>query len=380
MEKCPRVLIVNAQSMYKKNATGITLQSIWSGWDADCLFEVYSDPVVMDQCNQRIKSYCIPPSHIIQFSRGKVAQSINSNIKAASTQQSSNNKIKSYLRQFAVCTLDSISVKLDKSTIDAIRDFHPQVIYTLGASVSIMRLVNQLSMQLNIPVIMHFMDNWAEHIQWEDNPLLSLYKSSLKKKMLACIKRCKLVVTISSSMAEAYHEKFQKETLVLMNTVDLSKFKGPASKPTGITHFVYAGGLHLDRWKALKEIAEAIKETDGKGILDIFTSKDSIELYHSNFKMLPVAFHEAVPHEHINEVYQKADVLVHTEVQSEKMKGFFQIFDFHQNPGISGNGKTNFVLWTTGYEAVRVPLTKSSSSNGECERGTTVLCKSFGVG
>lgn len=111
MEKCPRVLIVNAQSMYKKNATGITLQSIWSGWDADCLFEVYSDPVVMDQCNQRIKSYCIPPSHIIQFSRGKVAQSINSNIKAASTQQSSNNKIKSYLRQFAVCTLDSISVK-----------------------------------------------------------------------------------------------------------------------------------------------------------------------------------------------------------------------------------------------------------------------------
>ena len=67
MEKCPRVLIVNAQSMYKKNATGITLQSIWSGWDADCLFEVYSDPVVMDQCNQRIKSYCITPSHIIQF-------------------------------------------------------------------------------------------------------------------------------------------------------------------------------------------------------------------------------------------------------------------------------------------------------------------------
>ena len=109
-----------------------------------------------------------------------------------------------------------------------------------------------------------------------------------------------------------------------MNTVDLSKFKGPASKPTGITHFVYAGGLHLDRWKALKEIAEAIKKTDGKGILDIFTSKDSIELYHSNFKMLPVAFHEAVPHEHINEVYQKADVLVHTEVQSEKMKGFFK--------------------------------------------------------
>lgn len=339
MEKCPRVLIVNAQSMYKKNATGITLQSIWSGWDADCLFEVYSDPVVMDQCNQRIKSYCIPPSYIIRFSRGKAAQSINSNIKAASTQQSSNNKIKSYLRQFAVCTLDSISVKLDKSTIDAIRDFHPQVIYTLGASVSIMRLVNQLSMQLNIPVIMHFMDNWAEHIQWEDNPLLSLYKSSLKKKMLACIKRCKLVVTISSSMAEAYHEKFQKETLVLMNTVDISRFKGLTSKDTGVIHFVYAGGLHLDRWKALREIALSIQQTNGKGILDIFTSKDNIELYRSGFETLPVAFYEAVPHERIDEVYQKADVLVHTEIESENLKGFFKYSISTKIPEYLATGK-----------------------------------------
>lgn len=339
MEKCPRVLIVNAQSMYKKNATGITLQSIWSGWDADCLFEVYSDPVVMDQCNQKIKSYCIPPNNVIRFARGKAAQSINSNIKAASTQQSSNNKIKSYLRQFAVCTLDSISVKLDKSTIDAIRDFHPQVIYTLGASVSIMRLVNKLSMQLNIPIIMHFMDNWVEHIQWEDNPLLSLYKSSLKKEMMRCLKRCKLVITISSSMAEAYKEKFQKDTLVLMNTVDLSRFSGVTSKNTEVTHFVYAGGLHLDRWKALREIALSIKQTNGKGVLYIFTSKDNMELYRPRFETLPVAFYEAVPHEQIDKVYQKADVLVHTEIESERLKGFFKYSISTKIPEYLATGK-----------------------------------------
>lgn len=324
MGKYPRVLIVNAQSIYKKNATGITLQSIWSEWDADCLLEIYSDPMVMDESNHKFKSYCISPNNVIRLARGRVAQSINSNIKATNTQQRSNNKIKSYLRQFAVCELDSLAVKLDESTLEAIRVFQPQAIYTLGASVSILRLVNKLSVQLNIPVIMHFMDNWAEHIQWEDNPLLSLYKSSLKKKMLACIKRCKLVVTISSSMAEAYHEKFQKETLVLMNTVDISRFKGLTSKDTGVIHFVYAGGLHLDRWKALREIALSIQQTNGKGILDIFTSKDNIELYRSGFETLPVAFYEAVPHERIDEVYQKADVLVHTEVQSEKMKGFFK--------------------------------------------------------
>lgn len=339
MGKYPRVLIVNAQSIYKKNATGITLQSIWSEWDADCLLEIYSDPMVMDESNHKFKSYCISPNNVIRLARGRVAQSINSNIKATNTQQRSNNKIKSYLRQFAVCELDSLAVKLDESTLEAIRVFQPQAIYTLGASVSILRLVNKLSVQLNIPVIMHFMDNWAEHIQWEDNPLLSLYKSSLKKKMLACIKRCKLVVTISSSMAEAYHEKFQKETLVLMNTVDISRFKGLTSKDTGVIHFVYAGGLHLDRWKALREIALSIQQTNGKGILDIFTSKDNIELYRSGFETLPVAFYEAVPHEQIDEVYQKADVLVHTEIESENLKGFFKYSISTKIPEYLATGK-----------------------------------------
>lgn len=339
MGKYPRVLIVNAQSIYKKNATGITLQSIWSEWDADCLLEIYSDPMVMDESNHKFKSYCISPNNVIRLARGRVAQSINSNIKATNTQQRSNNKIKSYLRQFAVCELDSLAVKLDESTLEAIRVFQPQAIYTLGASVSILRLVNKLSVQLNIPVIMHFMDNWAEHIQWEDNPLLSLYKSSLKKKMLACIKRCKLVVTISSSMAEAYHEKFQKETLVLMNTVDISRFKGLTSIDTGVIHFVYAGGLHLDRWKALREIALSIQQTNGKGILDIFTSKDNIELYRSGFETLPVAFYEAVPHERIDEVYQKADVLVHTEIESENLKGFFKYSISTKIPEYLATGK-----------------------------------------
>ena len=330
---------MNAQSIYKKNATGITLQSIWSEWDADCLLEIYSDPMVMDESNHKFKSYCISPNNVIRLARGRVAQSINSNIKATNTQQRSNNKIKSYLRQFAVCELDSLAVKLDESTLEAIRVFQPQAIYTLGASVSILRLVNKLSVQLNIPVIMHFMDNWAEHIQWEDNPLLSLYKSSLKKKMLACIKRCKLVVTISSSMAEAYHKKFQKETLVLMNTVDISRFKGLTSKDTGVIHFVYAGGLHLDRWKALREIALSIQQTNGKGILDIFTSKDNIELYRSGFETLPVAFYEAVPHERIDEVYQKADVLVHTEIESENLKGFFKYSISTKIPEYLATGK-----------------------------------------
>lgn len=83
----------------------------------------------------------------------------------------------------------------------------------------------------------------------------------------------------------------------------------------------------------------SIQQTNGKGILDIFTSKDNIELYRSGFETLPVAFYEAVPHERIDEVYQKADVLVHTEIESENLKGFFKYSISTKIPEYLATGK-----------------------------------------
>lgn len=319
-----RVLIINAQSMYKNNATGITLQSLWSGWDANCLLEVHSEQEASDGQNHKMRSYCIPPSAIMKLAKGNAAQAVNNGIKADSIRNNRLSKIKSYLRELVVCALDSFQLDLDESVLTDIKKFKPQIIYTLGASIAIMRLVNQLSDLMNIPVVLHFMDNWSEYIQWENNLLLVPYKHLLKKEMMGCLKRCKLVITISPSMAKAYQKKFNKECLVLMNTVDTSQRTCSISKTDEITHFVYAGGLHLDRWKALKDIACSIFQTSGNGILDIYTSENNRKLYQKEFDSLPVMFHNAVPHEQVEGIYSKADVLIHTEIESEQLKGYFK--------------------------------------------------------
>ena len=45
MEHYNRVLIINSQSMFKNNATGITLRSLWGNWPKDKILEFYSEPI-----------------------------------------------------------------------------------------------------------------------------------------------------------------------------------------------------------------------------------------------------------------------------------------------------------------------------------------------
>jgi glycosyltransferase involved in cell wall biosynthesis len=324
MKRCPRVLVVNCQSLNKDNATGITLRSLWSDWDPNCFMEIYSDKKVNDVNNLCLRSYCIPAQGLRKIVRGRIAQSANIKIKTDNHTSKNNKQFINYLRQLIVCTLDDYKIKISESLMNSILEFEPEVIYTLGASVSIMRLANQLSDQLRIPIVLHFMDNWAESIQWENNHFLVPYEHKLKKVMLKCISRCKILITISPSMACVYEEMFKKRCITLMNSVDVSQ-KIKCLKPNkNRVRFVYAGGLHLDRWKSLKKIAYCIKKVSDNGILEIYTSNENREHYKDQFASLPVLFPDSVPHDQIDNIYRNADVLIHTEVCSEKYGEFFK--------------------------------------------------------
>ena len=44
----PKVLIINQQSIKKKNATGITLRSLWVEWPDDKVLEIYLRGLLMN--------------------------------------------------------------------------------------------------------------------------------------------------------------------------------------------------------------------------------------------------------------------------------------------------------------------------------------------
>lgn len=323
--KYPKVLIINEQSINKNNATGITLRSLWQSWPKNNLIEICIDPITRENIFN-IYSFIPKFNFLRKVALLKLFSKTNQQLKKQDTKSkldNSNISLKILVRQLLVTIVDSVSVYLSKEQKKKLDKFSPQVIYTLGASVSTLKLAYKISNYYNIPIIFHYMDNWVEHIQWEKNKFLFWYQYLLQKWHKKCLKKSINSIVISPSMKYAYEKKFKKDCFVLMNAVDLKYLKCNNFKPNkNNRHFVYAGGLHLQRWLALRDVAEVLKEIKMNDVLDIYT-KNKGEEYKEHFKGLPVVFHEAISHEKIKEIYESADVLVHAEIKNDILLGYF---------------------------------------------------------
>lgn len=337
----PKVLIINQQSMNKENATGITMRSLWEEWPVASMLEIYLDANEKHVTNGKKFRTFTPSLNIARkFFVGNIGSKVNRSLKT-NTPVLGLSKTKKYLRQCCVCAVDSFPVGLSRAQAQMVDEFQPEVIYSLGASVATMQLAHKLSHRYGIPIIIHYMDNWPEYLQWEDNILLKPYARILRRYMDCCLKHSRNGIAISPSMAKHYTKEFELPFEVLMNAVDEPnmQFVSTTSLENSL-HFVYAGGLHLERWKALREIAEAINTVCENAVLDIYTPEKDRILYESCFSEVPVVFHQAVPHEQMKDVWASGNILVHAESSSNKtLVRFFKYSISTKIPEYMATGK-----------------------------------------
>lgn len=330
-----RVLIVNSNSVNVNNATGITLQSVFGELDADRLMELYwiKTADVTGNLNIKFKVLDFAPFSLAGLVFNNKGKEISGKMKNTAERSAKPNsvikKAVTYLRQFITLQADLSRIKLTKRDMEDIKAFKPQVIYTLGGGVVALRLSYLLSKKLDLPIVVHFMDNWRHCLQWEDNPLLGHYKKTLKKYCNLCYSRSTECIAISPEMAKVYTKETGVRHSSLMNSVRVRDYLCTPRKKDGVYRFVYTGGLHLGRYKGLYKIGKAIeKAADKKGVsaeFSIYTSLENIKAYSDDFKDLAnTRLIEAVPHSEIKQVFQNADFLVHTESDALVNNEFFK--------------------------------------------------------
>lgn len=330
-----RVLIVNSNSVNVNNATGITLQSVLGELETDNLMELYWNKTasVTGNVNIKFKVLDFVPfslAGLVFNNKGKeISGKMKNNAEHSVYSESVIKKAITYLRQFLALQTDLSRVRLKKQDSKEIKTFKPQVIYTLGGGVAALRLSYLLSEKFDLPIVIHFMDNWRHCIQWEENPLLGHYKKMLNKYCELCYTRSSECIAISPEMAKVYTEETGIKHSVLMNSVSVRDYLCTPREKDGVYKFVYTGGLHLGRDKGLYKIGEVIENVAArKGVkteFSIYTSPENIKAYSDNFKNLAnTRLIEAVPHSEIRQVFQNADFLVHTESNTLINNDFFR--------------------------------------------------------
>ena len=111
-----------------------------------------------------------------------------------------------------------------------------------------------------------------------------------------------------------------------MNAVDFEKFYNLSQNSGDSIIFTYTGGLHLERWKALKDVETALTKLKQNGYnvkLKIYTGSQEM-IPEDYFDNLITEVHEQVPHSEVNKILKEANVLVHVEVQNPILMGFFK--------------------------------------------------------
>lgn len=321
MKKHTNVLLVNGHSMHESNSTGITLRSIVSYFHPNSIQEVFYYPInITNQPNNYHSIQLDPRTKLIypffkKIYSGKIKEEIDKTVLTGEL----HHKVSAlqWAKRYILALDDYLpfTMKFNISQNNKIDEFGPQVIYTLGSSIFTLGLSLYYSKRYNIPIVLHHMDNWRE-TKYNFLNYINPFRKKLITKLneTECLMKCGL--TISDEMAEYYKTVSGKKYLSLMNTVPNLKIPIQRCRLDGKINIVYAGGLHLDRWKVLREIENAIKSlglTKAKVQLIVFTKDSDRKKYEGLFDSSITMFYDFLPHDQVYKAYEMADILLHVE-------------------------------------------------------------------
>lgn len=322
------VLIINEYSMHEHNPLGITLSSIFSDWPESNLCELYRYQTpglkIAGRRSFKLPPNSVPIDHIIRRIAHKqiTAPQLDASFQiSAKTALPLKQKLVLFVKYFAesmfVCRTNSRVFK-------EVQNFKPQVIYTNGESLVILKACCYFSIKLNIPVVLHYMDNWRE-TAYPQTGMLSVLNRLYLKNLQRLEHNMQRGLVVSPKMKDAYSMlNPQVKYSVLLNSVsdEFYNHVPMVHHSSKKIIFTYIGGLHLNRWESLLKLDSCIGELKKSGIaarLFIYTLDGDAAIFSARFDQDCTEFRNYLPHDQIIQAYSHADILVHVESFDEEV-------------------------------------------------------------
>lgn len=355
-EEFPRVLVISHNSFSDTQNNGKTLSAFFKGWPKDRLAQLYLWPEEPDLtvCEQyyRITDYEILAGflrghhkaggeHVVKNENNELNAQSNLGRFVGSLYKKRGNHdggqglhsviYELFKRRVPVALIGrDILWNLDYWKTDDLNEwlnkFAPDLVfYQSSNGVFAFRLVNWISHTLSIPIIMEVTDDyvspkrtidifWWGHYFW------------LKRWFTMTVKKACKVIAIGDLMAEEYRHRFGGEYDVLMNSVSIDKIDSScyAHRDNGAVKFIYAGSLHLNRWKTISVIGQCLKELSAEGYntqFDIFTNVQPSSTEQKAITIPPVMrYGGSLNQEELKNTLNKSDILVHVEAFDRKSR------------------------------------------------------------
>ncbi|MEV6815837.1 glycosyl transferase family 1, partial [Micromonospora sp. NPDC051296] len=214
-----------------------------------------------------------------------------------------------------------------RSGRDWVRAQRPEVVYATLGSIRMMRLAVAVARECRVPLVPHFMDDWPSTM-YAGGQMLGLARLAVRAELRAVLRHSSYGLGISGPMAREYERRYRLPFAAFGNCVERTDFAEPAPGGRGRTpiELVYVGGLHLERWRSLRRVGEALGGLAGAAPparLTVHTPAHDAARYADRFRDLPaVRLGRSLDSNEVAAVLHGADVLVHVESFAEDTRAY----------------------------------------------------------
>jgi len=298
----PRVLFITPCSFNHLTGGGITFSNLFRGWPSDKLATITDDPVPvsLDVCQKyfflthRERAY-VKPLHLLK----RMRSGMGSSQAFADSQQ-----VPHLLFRMAKYIIGDAGIPdrgiLSPELFRWIKEYNPEVIYTILGTKGYTELVDQVQTAFNIPLVIHLMDDGVTDPQKKGffgGYLQKTYAANMKRLM----RKASLRIAICEMMAEEYRERYNMDFVHFQNTIDVGRWEAYAKKDFQIVKAVriaYIGSIFpYAQMQSLIDVCMVVKRLNDQGstiLFDIHTPKETLLVSPSAFEIHPyINIHDA---------------------------------------------------------------------------------------
>ena len=279
----PKVLFLTPCAFNKVTGGGITFTNLFDGWPRDRLATIHNDsiPTTSEVCNlyYRLTDCELVTFSILQRYKPK-CQNGNAPFQP---KKDFDNLIGIFYKALIGLKFlifgDGLPAKghLTASLEAWIKEYQPQVLYTIMGSIAFMELAKEISSKFNLPIVIHFMDDWPVAI-YRGGIISFLQRHKMNYLLRELTRKSSVRLAISEAMAVEYTRRYGLNFGSIQNAIDLSKWSGYSRKIVrNIRHvrLAYIGSiLPFAQLQSLVDCCRAVQSIcdEGRSIsLEIYT-------------------------------------------------------------------------------------------------------------
>jgi glycosyltransferase involved in cell wall biosynthesis len=275
----PKVLIIG-QPFNNDTGGGITLTSLFNGWDRDKLAVACSGYLLLDNIDTKVCNTYYQlghKEHKWRFPFNYLQRKYSSGLLKFDEKRIQNMTIpKSDLRVRLIMNIFYpllrylglyhyiFRTELSEDFRTWLDAFNPDVIYDQTASRDGILFCLAVHNYLKKPLIFHMMDDWPLIIT--DKGLFKKYwQKKIDKEFRKLLDQTSVLMSISHEMAHEYKIRYNKDFITFHNTIDLEFWKQQQRKSYELSEsptILYAGRIGLGIESSLELIVKAIEQVN----------------------------------------------------------------------------------------------------------------------